>query len=189
MKKVDYYGAAYRRMRRMLRTHPIRLIADNVAEPLDANFVFLTMNSGPEKKTVIEALSATQAPFIDTGIGVSNDPNGITGQIRVTTSTAGRSDYIARDGLICFQAGDDGSYDTNLQVAELDAKAAVLAVMRFKKSLDFYADAEDERHCVYATDTNEIHNRYGETDPTRVALVEGAADSAAEVVDPAEDAA
>jgi hypothetical protein len=25
--------------------------------------------------------------FIDTGIGVSNDPNGIAGQIRVTTST------------------------------------------------------------------------------------------------------
>ena len=41
--------------------------------------------------------------------------------------------------------------------------------MRFKKLLGFYADTEDERHSVYATDTNEIHNRYGETEPTAAA--------------------
>jgi hypothetical protein len=53
-----------------------------------------------------------------------------------------------------------------LQVAELNAFAAVQAVIRFKKTLGFYADAEDERHSVYVIDTNESHNRYGNIDPT-----------------------
>jgi hypothetical protein len=70
-------------------------------------------------------------------------------------------------------------------VAELNALAAAHAVMKFKKLLSFYADVEDERHCVYATDTNEIHNRYGETEPTRAAAYD-AAGPAGEV---AEDAA
>jgi hypothetical protein len=42
--------------------------------------------------------------------------------------------------------------------------AAVQAIMRFKKLRGFYADVEDERHSVYVTHTNEIHNRYGQTD-------------------------
>jgi hypothetical protein len=44
VKKVDYYAAAYGRMRRGIRTHPVRLAADNVSELLDADFVFLTMD-------------------------------------------------------------------------------------------------------------------------------------------------
>jgi hypothetical protein len=68
--------------------------------------------------TIVKALIDARVPFVDTGIGASNDPNGIAGQIRVTTSTPGRSDHITRDGLVSYVAGDDAEYDTNLQVAE-----------------------------------------------------------------------
>ena len=122
----------------------------------DAYVVFLAMESSPEKKTVVEALINAGVPFIDTGVGVSNDPNGIAGQIRVTTSTPGRTTIIARDGLISFVAGDDAAYDTNLQVAELDVLAGGHAVMRFKKSSPSTPMLEEERHSVYATDTNEL---------------------------------
>lgn len=122
------------------------------------------MDANPDKMAIIEALTDAHVPFIDTGIGVSNDPNGIAGQIRITTSTPGRTDHITRDSLISYVAGDDAEYDTNLQVAELNMMAAVQAIMRFKKLRGFYADAEDERHSVYVTHTNEIHSRYGQTD-------------------------
>lgn len=174
--KVDYHAQLYSQMRRGIHPHPIRVTAENVAEIVDADFVFLTMDSGPDKQAIIEALATADVPFVDSGVGVSDDPNGIAGQIRVTSSTPGRSDHINRDGLICYIAGDDAEYDTNLQVAELNAMAAVQSVMRFKKVLGFYADAEDERHSVYVTDSNEIHNRYGETDRARAA--EGASSTA-----------
>jgi hypothetical protein len=159
--KVDYFARIYARMHRGIRPHAVRVTSDNVAELLDADFVFLTMDANPDKKIIVEALTDAGVPFIDTGIGVSNDPDGIAGQIRVTTSTPGRAEHISRDGLISYVAGDDAEYDTNLQVVELNMLAAFQAAMRFKKLYGFYADGEDERHSVYVTASNEIHNRYG----------------------------
>ncbi|MDT0354050.1 hypothetical protein [Pseudonocardia charpentierae] len=59
-------------------------------------------------------------------------------------------------------------------MAELNALAAVLAVVRFKKTLGFYADTEDERHSVYRIDVGEIYNRYGDGDTEHEPCAEGA---------------
>jgi len=160
VKKVEYYEQTYSVMRRGIKAHPVNVTAENVNEILDADFGFLAMDTGPDKEA-IEALTAHGVPFIDTGVGLSKDPNGINGQIRLTTSTPGRTEHIERDRLISYFAGDDAEYDTNLQVAELNALTANLAVLRYKKLLGFYADVEDERHTVYALDSNDLHNRYG----------------------------
>jgi hypothetical protein len=48
-------------------------------------------------------------------------------------------------------------------VAELNSLTANLAVFRYKKLLGFYADTENERHTVYAVDSNDLFNRYGNT--------------------------
>lgn len=163
-KKADYYTAKYSAMRRGIVPHPVNVTAENVNELLDANFVFLAMDTGQDKKTIVEALTANDIPIIDTGVGLSKDPGGINGQLRITMSTPGRSDHIAKDGLISYFIGDDGEYDTNLQVDELNALTANFAVVRYKKLLGFYADAEDELHTVYAVDGGELHHRYGASD-------------------------
>nr|WP_271209447.1 ThiF family adenylyltransferase [Rhodococcus wratislaviensis]GLK33993.1 hypothetical protein GCM10017611_08360 [Rhodococcus wratislaviensis] len=183
--KVDYYATTYAVMRRRVHPHPVNVTLENVGELLDADFVFLAMDSGPDKKTIIEALAAAEVPFVDTGIGVSDDPGGIAGQIRITTSTPGRSDHIARDRLISTVPGNDAEYDTNLQVAELNMAAAVFAVVRFKKLMEFYADAEDERHSVFRIDTNETYNRYGTSDLAHAEEAEDDRDAAGESEDAA----
>lgn len=163
-KKVSYYEQAYSKMRRGIHAHPVNVTNDNVDEILDADFVFLAMDTGPDKKAIVEALTARDVPFIDTGIGVSKDANGIiNGSIRITSSVPGRTAHIERDGLISYFVGDDAEYDTNLQVVELNSIAANLAVMRYKKHLGFYADTEHELHTVYEIDTNELFNRYGDS--------------------------
>lgn len=166
MKKVDYCAEMYTVMRRGLVAHLVNVTAENVKELLDANFVFLAMDTGLDKKAIIEALTTNGIPFIDTGVGLSKDPNGINGQLRITTSTAGRSDHITNDGLISYFVGDDAEYDTNLQVDELNALTATFAVIRYKKLLRFYADAEDERHTVYVIDSGDVHHRYGTSEGT-----------------------
>jgi hypothetical protein len=151
----------YAVMRRPNKPHPVNVTAENVNEIHDANFVFLAMDTGPDKAAIVQALTAHGVPFIDTGVGLSKDPNGINGQLRITTSTPGRTDHIANDGLISYFVGDDAEYDTNLQVDELNAITANLAVIRYKKLLRFYADAEDERHTVFVVDSGDLHHRYG----------------------------
>jgi hypothetical protein len=161
MKKVDYYTAMYSVMRRGIVPHPVDVTAENANELLDANFVFLAMDTGPDKKAIVETLTANDIPFIDTGVGLSRDPGGINGQLRITTSTPGISDHITKDGLISYFVGDAAEYDTNLQVDELNAITAKLAVVRYKKILRFYADTEDERHTVYVVDSGDLYHRYG----------------------------
>lgn len=163
-KKVDYYAERYSVMRRGIVGHPVNVTAENMYELLDANFVFLAMDSGPDKKAIIDTLTANGISFIDTGVGLNKDPSGINGQLRVTTSTPGQSEHLERDALISYFAGEDAEYDTNLQVDELNAITANLAVIRYKKILGFYADAEGEHHTVYVVDSGELHHRYGTSD-------------------------
>lgn len=164
MKKVRYYEQVYSAMRRGIHAHPVNVTEGNVVEILDADFVFLAMDTGVDKKVIMEALTARGVPFVDTGIGVSKDPNGIiSGSIRITASVPGRTGHIESDGLISCFVGANAEYDTNLQVVELNSIAANLAVMRYKKHLDFYADTEHELHTVYGIDSNELFNRYGDS--------------------------
>jgi hypothetical protein len=160
LKKVDYYEQMYSTMRRGIKAHPVNVTSENVDELLDADFVFLAMDTGPDKKIIIDALTANGVPFIDTGVGVSKDADGVNGQVRITVSVPGRTEHIERDRLISFFAGDDAEYDTNLQVAELNSLTANLAIFRYKKHLGFYTDTENELHTVYAVDSNELYNRY-----------------------------
>ena len=162
--KVAYYKQMYSLMRRGIEAHPENVTEANVSELVDANFVFIAMDTGPDKKAIINALTAHCVPFIDTGVGLNTDPNGINGQIRITFSAPGQSEHIERDQLISYFVGDDAEYDTNLQVAELNSMAANLAVIRYKKYLGFYADVENEQHTVYAVDSNDTFNRYGNSE-------------------------
>ncbi|MFJ9900689.1 ThiF family adenylyltransferase [Streptomyces sp. NPDC091280] len=160
LKKVDYYKRMYSRMRRHIAAHPVNVTSENVGEILDADFVFLAMDTSLDKKVIIETLTVNGIAFIDTGVGVGKNADRVDGQIRVTTSLPGRSEHIERDGIISYFAGEDAEYDTNLQVAELNSFAATLAVYRYKKYLGFYADAENELHTVYAVGSNGLYNRY-----------------------------
>jgi hypothetical protein len=164
LKKVEYYTRMYSRMHRGIVPHPVNVTAENVNELLDATFVFLAMDTGQDKKAIVNALTEHGVSFTDTGVGLSKDADGIAGQLRITTSTAGRSDHIARDELISYFAGDDAEYDTNLQVDELNAITANLAIIRYKKLLGFYADVEDERHTVFVVNSDDLHHRYGTSD-------------------------
>lgn len=175
VKKVDYYAMTYSAMRRQIHPHPVNVTATNVAELLDTDFVFLAMDSGPDKQVIIMTLVDNGIAFVDTGVGVSDDPTGIAGQVRVTTGLPNASEHVLGGGLISVVAGDAAEYDTNLQVAELNMIAAVMAVVRFKKWLRFYADGECELHSSYRIDTNEILNKHQRADGVSDEPSDGAA--------------
>ena len=52
----------------------------------------------------------------------------------------------------------DNVYARNIQVADLNALNAALAVIKFKKHFGFYCDLENEHFCTYTLDGNVIHN-------------------------------
>jgi hypothetical protein len=52
--------------------------------------------------------------------------------------------------------GDD--YSRNVQIADLNALNAALAVIRWKKLLGFYRDLDREHHTTYTIDGNMLLN-------------------------------
>ena len=159
--KVHYHASRYEPLRRGIFPHPTYVTADNVDELMDMNFVFLTMDPNEHKKLIVDWLTDSPVPFIDTGIGIINDTAGLSGLIRVTTSLPGNRAHIDSGNLISYAAGGDDDYETNIQVAELNALAALLAVIAFKKKYGFYRDEEHELHTLYSIVGNYLVNAYG----------------------------
>jgi len=161
--KVHYHADRYEPLRRGIRPHPVYVTAENVDELLAMDFVFLSMDPNEHKKLIVDRLSDSRVPFIDTGIGILNNTTGLGGLIRVTTSLPGKRAHIDDGHLISYGAGGGDEYESNIQIAELNAFAAALAVIAFKKKFGFYRDEEHELHTLYAIDGNYLANRYGDS--------------------------
>jgi len=162
--KVDHHAGRYEALRRGVVPHPVFVTADTIDEVLTLDFVFLAMDANSDKKVIVDALLDKDIAFIDTGLGIRLDPGGLAGLVRVTTGLPEHRELIQDDQLISYGLGEDDEYETNIQVAELNALAAVLAVIAFKKHYGFYSDIGRELHTLYRIDSNEILNTYGASD-------------------------
>jgi len=153
--KVGYLAGLYAKLRRGVLPHENNISEANVDELLQFDFVFLCMDSGPAKRLIIRVLQAAGRSFIDTGIGVELLPVKLQlwGICRVTTSTAEQHNHVAQR-VSCAENDDDDLYARNIQVAELNALCAVMAVIKWKKLSGFYADDDREHDSTYTTNTN-----------------------------------
>lgn len=153
--KVGYLAAPYGKMRRGIVPHELFVDETNVAELVEYDFVFLCMDSGPAKRLIIETLQAAGRSFIDTGIGVEllQTKLQLWGICRVATSTPDQHDHVAQR-VSCAANEDDDLYARNIQLAELNALCAVMAVTKWKKRCGFYSDDDREHDSTYTTNTN-----------------------------------
>jgi hypothetical protein len=82
----------------------------------------------------------------------------LSGIIRVTASTPEKREHV-HQGKIDFAGGnEDDIYSSNIQVADLNALNATMAVIKWKKIRGFYWDLEREHHCMYTIDGNLLTN-------------------------------
>lgn len=156
--KVDYWAGIYSRMRKGIVPHPVALDASNVHLLDGVTFAFICIDDGPAKKAVIAKLEDIGASFVDVGMGLQLDDGSLGGILRVTTSTPEKREHV-HGGRVDFSddRGED-LYATNIQVADLNALNAIMAVIRWKKLRGFYRDLEREHHSTYTTDGNMLLN-------------------------------
>jgi molybdopterin/thiamine biosynthesis adenylyltransferase len=154
--KVEHFTAIYSNMHRGITAHPYDIDATNVDELSELSFVFICIDENEAKKPIFAALEEYGIPFIDVGMGIDEVAGKLTGIIRTTTSTPAQRDHIE----VRVPAGTviDNEYRTNIQIAELNALNAALAVIRWKKERGIYADLEDEHHSLYAINGNHLTN-------------------------------
>ena len=109
------------------------------------------------KKVIIDKLVSHGISFIDTGIGVLNIDNSLIGHIRVTTSTPDMREHI-KTRITISDDGGNNDYSTNIQIAELNALNAALAVIKWKKLYGYYQDQNQEFNSVYSINDGVLIN-------------------------------
>jgi hypothetical protein len=146
--KVEYLAAIYSRMHRGIVPHPDHIDASSVDKLQGMSFVFLCMEGGPAKRAVVGQLEALGIPFIDVGMGLYAKRDSIGGMLRSVVSLPDARE--AARGRISFAADDaNNEYDKNIQIADLNALNACLAVIAWKKHRGFYFNLGRERFVSY----------------------------------------
>jgi len=157
-KKVIYFKEQYSKMRRNIIAHDCYINTSNVEQLRDMNFVFLCLDKGELKRLIIETLEKYGVPFVDVGMGVIHVDGALQGILRVTTSTAANRDYLRNKNRISFSDGNENEYSRNIQIADLNALNATLAVIKWKKLFGFYRDSENEHYTTFTIDGNMLLN-------------------------------
>jgi tRNA A37 threonylcarbamoyladenosine dehydratase len=160
LQKTDYFGRLYSKMRRGIVSHAVHINESNVDELRQVDFVFICIDGGSAKRLVVTKLEEFGVSFVDVGMGLYlTSANSLGGVLRVTTSTPTQRDHVAAKQRIAFSDGDgNNEYDKNIQIADLNALNAALAVVKWKKLFGFYLDIDKEHHTTYTVDGNCLIN-------------------------------
>jgi len=150
--KVDYFGGVYGQMRCGIIPHAFNIDETRVNELQTADFVFLCIDRGNEKKLIVERLIEWRIPFIDVGMGIYLNDGILGGILRATTVTPTCYEHVIQH--VSFADENQDEYATNIQVADLNALNATMAVLRWKKLFGFYRDLNNEHHTTYTIDVN-----------------------------------
>lgn len=156
--KVMYLESAYSKMRHGLVIHETYIDSSTANQLNGLDFVFLCLDCGASKKAIVATLMQLGIPFIEVGMGLVRSNDSLSGIIRVVTGTNEVHDKILNK--INFSEGDvpEDEYSTNIQIAELNALNACLAVIRWKKLFGFYRDSSNAHFISYSIAANEMVN-------------------------------
>lgn len=156
-KKVARLHTLYSVMKKGIEPHEYGITAANVEEIRGLDFVFLSMEGGLVKRIIVDRLTKWGTPFIDVGLGIKNTSEALTGVLRVTTSTPAQRDHV-QNRIDFSDPMPEDPYDQNIQIGDLNALNAALAVIKWKKLMGVYTDLENEHFAAYTLDGNHMVN-------------------------------
>lgn len=157
-KKVDYFKKVYSNIHQGVKAHSDYINEENIETLQGYDFVFLSLDKGDIKKSIIMFLEQNAISFVDLGMGIHNTNGSLTGVLRTTLGVPRKTDFIWRNNVIPFEENDENEYSSNIQIAELNALNAAFAVIKWKKMIGYYHDLEDECNSFFRLNSNKIAN-------------------------------
>lgn len=155
--KVQYYTDVYSRMRRGVIPHPEFIDDNTVAHLVGFDFVFVCVDRASSRRVISNYLHGQGTPFIDVGMDLQliDEAAHLVGICRITLSTPEKRDHFPRHVSLSGDVADE-VYATNIQVADINALNAALAVLKWKKVCDFYQDCYREHQSAYAINAHQL---------------------------------
>lgn len=137
--KTALYRRKYDAFRHRLHFHQLRVGACDAERFANITFAFICIDDGESRAEICAMLRTLGVPFIDVGMGVEKENGRLDGLVRTTLFDETTYDRAIADVPLDKDEGE-GAYRTFVQIAELNALNAALAVIRYKQMRGFYAD-------------------------------------------------
>ena len=116
-----------------------KYIDASCAEDLNGvTFAFVCVDKGSSRAGIFDLLISKGIPFIDVGMGLLRQEGALNGMLRTTYYSPERAQEMRDKGLAELVDGPNDLYRTNIQIGELNALNACLAVILFKQLRGFY---------------------------------------------------
>ena len=161
IKKVAYLQEMYSKMRKGIVKNECKVTEKELSQIAQSgiNFVFVSIDNGTSRKLICDYLQAKEISFIDVGIDVQKRVGNSLLAATARTTFVGSRDATLED-YIPFANGKEGVYnDPNIQIAEMNALNATIAIIRWKKWAEVYEDCSKEIDSSYDLSQNKILHR------------------------------
>jgi len=156
LKKVHYFNEIYSQLRKGITPYAENISEENIELLKGLSYVFICIDNNSAKGHIISKLREFGVTFIDVGLGVNIAEENLVGTLRATTGTPSKHDHIPN--RIGLGAIEDNEYASNIQIADLNALNALMAVVKWKKMSGFYQDLKQEFNSTYTINTSQLIN-------------------------------
>jgi hypothetical protein len=150
--KVDYFHDMYDAMRIGIVPHRVYIDEATKGQLNGFDFVFVCVDKGPARGLIGAHLMEQGVPFIDCGLDVSaSQTEQLSGVCRATVVTAEKNDHFFERAPTMAE-DPNALYAANIQISDLNAMNALMAVIRWKQYVQFYADPKSYHQFEFTSD-------------------------------------
>lgn len=146
--KAEIYQARYENFRHGLKVERKFIDASCETDFEGVTFSFVCVDKGSSRAAIFDLLIAKGIPFIDVGMGLDRKRGPVNGMMRTTYYSLENAQKVRDKGLAEMSDQPDDIYRTNIQISEINALNACLAVIRFKQLRGFYFEEIPHYHLL-----------------------------------------
>ncbi len=156
-KKAAVYAERFEGFRHGVSYEATNIDSENGHLLDGVSLAFVCVDKGSARKEIHSQLRSRSISYIDVGMGLRRKGGKLRGMCRTTLYQGGTNlEPVDALGLVQLVDGPDDEYKENIQVAELNALNAALAIIRYKQLRGFYADDVDAFNLLFSV--SDYHN-------------------------------
>lgn len=137
--KAEVFQERYENFRHRLSIKNCLIEESSLSELKDVTFAFVCVDNGDARSEIFDLLTGLGIPYVDVGLGLKRSENGsLRGMVRSSFFHPEVAQKM-RDKKVANESEDpENLYKANIQIAELNALNACIAVIAFKQYRGFY---------------------------------------------------
>lgn len=156
--KSEVYQGRYDNLRHGLKLEAKFIDASCGPDFEGVTFAFVCVDKGSSRGGIFDLLIAKGIPFIDVGMGLSRKRGALSGMLRTTYYSPEDAAAVNAKGFAELADRPNDEYRINIQIGELNALNAALAIIKFKRLKGFYVETSDF-HLLYDLGDGKIATR------------------------------